>query len=159
MSKAIKYLLNMKRLPIVLMMAATGTFLAFQTMGTGPKNPPTKYEQILKLVGEMLTQAHYSPQNINDAFSKKVFKKFMGELDPEKNFYLQTDVDGLKKYETKIDDEIKGSPVEFFLAAGKSFNTRMEETAIQCKDILSKPFDFTTDETVVLDGDKLNYAT
>ena len=54
----------MKRLPIVLMMAATGTFFAFQTMGTGTKNPPTRYEQILKLVGEMLTQAHYSPQSI-----------------------------------------------------------------------------------------------
>jgi carboxyl-terminal processing protease len=158
MLKAIKYLSNMKRLPIVLMMAATGTFLAFQTLGTGTKTPPSKYEQILKLVGEMITEAHYSPQNIDDAFSKKIFKKFMGELDPEKNIYLQSDVTDLKKYETKIDDEIKGAPVEFFLAAGKSFNTRMEEAAGICKEILSKPFDFTIDETVILDGDKLNYA-
>ena len=66
----------MKRLPIVIMMIVAGSFLAFQTMGTGTKNPPTKYEEILKLVGEMLSQAHYSPQNINDAFSKKIFKKF-----------------------------------------------------------------------------------
>ena len=67
----------MKRLPIVILMVVAGSFLAFQTMGTGTKNPPSKYEQILKLVGEMLSQAHYSPQNINDAFSKKVFKKFI----------------------------------------------------------------------------------
>ena len=107
----------------------------------------------------MLSQAHYSPQNINDAFSKKIFKKFLSDLDPEKNMYLQTDMDALKKYETKIDDEIKGAPVEFFLAAGKTFNTRMEEVAIMYNDILSRPFDFTTDENVVLDGDKLNYPT
>ena len=149
----------MKRLPIVLMMAATGTFFAFQTMGTGTKNPPSKYEQILKLVGEMLSQGHYSPQSINDAFSKKVFKKFMGELDPEKNIYLQADIDGLKKYETRIDDEIKGAPVEFFLAAGKSFNARMEEAAVISKEMLSRPFDFTKDEMVILDGDKLNFPT
>ena len=44
----------MKRLPIVIMMIIAGFFLAFQTMGTGTKNPPGKYEEILRLVGEML---------------------------------------------------------------------------------------------------------
>jgi carboxyl-terminal processing protease len=159
MQHALKYLLNMKRLPIVILTLVAGFFLAFQTLGSNPKNPPSKYEEILKLVGEMLSQAHYSPQDINDAFSKKIFKKYIDELDPEKTMYLQTDIDQLKKsYESRIDDEIKGSNVEFFLAAGKTFNTRMEEAAVICNDILQKPFEFNTDEEVVLDGDKLNYA-
>jgi carboxyl-terminal processing protease len=159
MPNAIKYLLNMKRLPIVIMMIVAGSFLAFQTSGSGTKTPPGKYEQILKLIGEMLSQAHYSPQDINDAFSKKIYKKFMGDLDPEKNIYLQSDIDALKRYEGRIDDEIKGAPVEFFLASGKAFNTRMEQASVMYNDILSNPFDFTIDEDVVLDGDKLNYAT
>jgi len=153
----------MKRLPIVIMMVVAGSFLAFKTMGTGTRtistNPPSKYEQILKLVGEMLSQAHYSPQDINDDFSKKVFKKFIADLDPDKNMYLQSDMDALNKYETKIDNEIKGSPVEFFLSAGKIFNKRMEESAVMYNDLLAKPFDFTTDEDVTLDADKLNYTT
>ena len=151
----------MKRLPIVILMVVAGSFLAFKTMGNGARNssttPPTKYERILKLVGEMLSQAHYSPQQLNDAFSKKVFNKFLTDLDQEKNFYLQSDITALKKYETTIDEEIKGAPVEFFLAAGKTFNTRMEEASKMYTEILSMPFDFTTDEDVVLDGDKLNY--
>jgi carboxyl-terminal processing protease len=155
MHNALKYLLNMKRLPIVLMFALAGTFLAFQTTGAGPKEPPGKYEQILKLVGQMLDEIHYSPQAIDDAFSKKVFKKFVSDLDVEKNIFLQSDIDALRKYENKIDDEMKGAPVEFFLAAGKSFNVRMEEAASICNELLGKPFDFTTDEEVVLDGDKL----
>lgn len=160
MSSTLKYFLNMKRLPFVILILVAGSFLAFKTLGTGIKKtvvPPSKYEQILKLVGEMLSQAHYSPQTINDVFSKKIFKKFMGDLDPEKNMYLQSDLDALKKYETKIDDEINGAPVEFFLAAGKTFNTRMEEVAKMYNETLSKPFDFTIDEEVILDGDKLNY--
>jgi len=149
----------MKRLPIVILMVLTGSFLAFQTMGTGTKNPPGKYEQILKLVGDMLAQAHFSPQDINDAFSKKIFTKYLTDIDPEKNMFLQSDIDALqKKYETKLDEEIKGAPVEFFLAAGKTFTIRMEEAASICKEILSQPFDFTIDEEVLLDGDKLEYA-
>lgn len=149
----------MKRLPIVILMVVAGTFLAFQTMGTGTKNPPSKYQEILKLVGEMLSRGHYSPQDINDAFSKKVFKKYINELDPDKNIFLQADIEQLqKKYETKIDDEIKGANVESFLAAGKVFNTRMEEASAIAIEILQKPFDFTVDEDVMLDADKLNYT-
>ena len=147
----------MKRLPIVIMMLVAGSFLAFKTMGTGtrkPVTPPSKYEQILKLVGQMLSQAHYNPQDINDAFSQKIFKKFIGDLDPEKNMYLQGDMASMKKFETRIDDEIKGAPVEFFLSAGKIFNMRMEEAAVIYTEFLSKPFDFTVNEEVLLDGDK-----
>ena len=153
----------MKRLPILILMVVAGSFLAFKTMGTGTHNssvkPPTKYEQILKLVGEMLSQAHFNPQDINDAFSKKVFKKFISSLDQDKNMFLQNDIDSLLKYETKIDEEIKGAPVEFFLTAGKIFNACMEKAAVINNELLATPFDFTDDEEVVLDGDKLSFAT
>ncbi len=148
----------MKRLPIVLLIFAAGSFLAFRSLGTTNNIPPGKYEKILKLVGELLTQGHFNPQDINDGFSKKVYKKFLGDLDQEKTFFLQSDADALKKFETKVDDELKGSPVEFSLAAGQLFNKRMEEAALISKEFLSNPFYFNTDENVVLDGDKLNYA-
>lgn len=160
MQNAIKYLLNMKRLPVVILMLVAGSFLAFKTMGRGtkdPLNPPSKYEKILKLVGQMLAQAHYSPQDINDDFSKKVFRKFNADLDPEKIMFLKSDMNGLKKFETRIDEEIKGAPVEFFLTAGKIFNSRMEEAALLYKEYLSKPFTFTADEEISLDADKLDF--
>jgi len=157
MPRAIKYLLNMKRLPIVILILFAGSFLAFKTMGNGTSNPPSKYEQILKLVGEMLTRAHYNPQDFNDAFSKKVFIKYLKDIDPEKNMYFQGDLGTLKKFETKLDDEIKGAPVEFFLAAGKIFTSRMEESSGLCTEILSTAFDFSIDEDVNLDADKLEY--
>ncbi len=160
MSDAFKYLLNMKRLPIVIMMIVAGSFLAFRSMGTHSATPPPdKYQDILRLVGQMLTQAHYSPQDINDDFSKKIFKKYLADLDPEKNMFLQSDITALsKKYETRIDDEIKGGPVDFFKAAGAVFQTRMEEASKIVDGVLSKPIDFNVDEKVNLDGDKLKYA-
>ena len=150
----------MKRLPILVLVLVAGMFLAFKSINAGaktPLNPPSKYEQIMKLVGEMLSQGHYSPQDINDAFSQKVFAKYMKELDPEKNFFVKADLDALKKFETRLDEEIKGAPVEFFLAAGKTFTTRMEQASAIVNEFLTKPFDFNIDEEVVLDADKLEY--
>ncbi len=66
----------------------------------------------------MLMQGHYNPKDVNDDFSKKVFHKYVTELDPDKNIFMQSDIEALKKkYETRIDDEMKGAPIEFFLAA------------------------------------------
>ncbi len=162
MLKAFKYLTNMKRFPIVVMFAVTGSFLAFRSIENISlhNDPPGKYEKILRLVGEMMVQAHYSPQDINDAFSKKVFGKFLDDLDPEKNLFLKGDMESLrKKYETRIDDEIKGADAGFFLAAGKVFNQRMEEASVIYTNLLTQPFDFSVDEEVVLDRDKLDFVS
>ena len=91
--------MNMKRLPIVILMIVAASFLAFKTMGKGNNTPPGNYEKIMKLVGEMLSHGHYSPQDINDAFSKKVFKKYITELEADKSIFLQSDIEALKKFE------------------------------------------------------------
>lgn len=159
MPKAIKYLFNMKRLPILLLMLAAGIFLTFRTTGTtGKADPPTKYERILQSIGEMLVQGHFSPKDINDKFSKQVFTKYLDNLDPDKNILMQEDVEALRKYETKLDDEIKGAPVTFFLETSKLFNKRIDEAAKIYKDILAKPFDFNLDESIVTDSKKLSFA-
>lgn len=159
-NQALKYLFHMKRLPILILGIVTLSFLAFKTLGNSgskPLDPPGRYEKIMKLVGEMLADGHYSPQDINDAFSARVFRRYLGELDPEKNMYLQADINALKPFEKKIDEEIKGAPVEFFKSAGQLFNQRMDEAAKICQEFLSKPFSFNVDEEVVLDGDKLEF--
>ena len=52
----------MKRLPIVILMVVAASFLAFNSMGKSTRSlPPGNYEKIMKLVGEMLSQGHYSP--------------------------------------------------------------------------------------------------
>jgi len=151
--------MNMKRLPIVILMVVAASFLAFNSMGKSTRSlPPGNYEKIMKLVGEMLSQGHYSPQSINDAFSKKVFKKFVTDLDPDKNIFLQSDIDALKKFENKVDDEVKGAIVEFPLAAGKIFNKRVEESSVLYNEILSAPFDFTVNEEVLLDADQVGFT-
>ena len=123
MPKALKYLISMKRLPLLLLMLSAGIFLTFRTLGTtGKAAPPSKYERILQSIGEMLKQGHYSPKDINDDFSKVVFGKFLEELDPDKNVLMKEDLIALKRHETRVDDEIKGAPVEFFTDAAKIFN-------------------------------------
>ncbi len=158
MPQALKYIFSMKRLPILLGLIAIGIFFTVRSMGTTKSdNPPTKYEKILSLVGAILTQGHYSPKDINDAFSTKVFNQYFEELDNEKNIFLKSDISSLQKYSTSIDDEIKGAPVRFFDEAGKIFDKRVSEAATIYKEILNKPFDFSVNEFMIADSKKKDF--
>ncbi len=148
---------NKRNLPIVLMVLGCGIFVAFRSFGY-KGDPPTKYEKILRDVGVMLEDVHYSPKSIDDKFSKEVFNKYLSEVDNEKDILLKTDIDALKKYETKIDDEILGkTTIQFEPAVVAILKQRISETESIYKDILSHPFDFSKDETVSEDYSKMDF--
>ncbi len=115
-------------------------------------------KEYLKNVSELLEEIHYSPKNIDDQFSKEVFKKFLGEEDVEKKIFLKSDIQELSKYQNQLDDEILGKvPVQFVPAVVVIYKKRLQETQNISHEILSQPFDFNKQETVNLDYDKLDY--
>lgn len=146
-----------RSLPVLLTILLAGVFIAFRGMGTGNDNPPTRYEKILHNVGEMLAEIHYSPKDINDKFSKEVFKKYVAVVDQDKSVFLQSDITDLKRFETKIDDEILGGPVAFVPAASDLFHKRLPEVEKLYREILAQPFDFSKDETFIADADKRDF--
>jgi carboxyl-terminal processing protease len=155
LGKTLQYMFNKRSLPVLLAFAVVGILIAFNSSGLD--NPPTKYEKIFKQVAEMLEDNHYSPQKIDDKFSKVIFKKFLSNLDPDKNIFLQSDIRELKKYESLIDDELHGAPIQFFAATSTLYQKRLAEVSVYYKEILANPFSYATDETVVVDGDKLDW--
>jgi carboxyl-terminal processing protease len=160
MNPLMNFIMSKKFLPVLIILICGGLFVTFGVMGRGDRlddNPKTKYEKILKNVGIVLEEGHYSPKKIDDVFSKEVLNKYEEGLDPDKFIFYQKDIDDFKKYENKVDDEIHGAPLESFYAISKIYLSRLDEVSKNYKDILSKPFDFSKDESLQLDGDKRTY--
>ncbi len=122
------------------------------------EDPPTKNETIFRYVGAMLEQGHYSPKKIDDNFSKEIFSEFLKRLDPSKRILLEKDISKLRKFETTIDDEIHGSPLAFFAAADEIYKNRIVEAEEMYKNYIEKPFEFTKDDVLELDADKVDFA-
>jgi len=120
---------------------------------------PSKNETILRYVGAMLEQGHYSPKKIDDNFSKEIFSEFLKRLDPSKRILLEKDIAKLRKFETSIDDEIHGSPLAFFAAADEIYKNRIIEAEAMYKNYIEKPFEFTKNDVLELDADKVDFAS
>ena len=151
-------MMSKKFLPIFLVLTAASLFIAYSTQGKNEKdNPKSKYAKVLRNVGIILEEGHYSPKKIDDNFSKTAFKKFIEDLDNAKNIFLQSDIDALKKYETKIDDEIHGAEIKSFFDVNEIYLKRLNEASILFNAILAKPFEFTKDEAIQTDVEKLSF--
>lgn len=153
-------MMSKKFIPVALILVAASFFLAFTSEGggAGNDNPKSRNSKILRNVGLLLEQGHFEPKKIDDDFSKSVFKRFMEDLDGEKNILLASDVASLNaKYSTRVDDEIHGAEIESFYAVNKIYLERLNEVSKYYTTILSKPFDFTANETFNADPEKINF--
>lgn len=111
-----------------------------------------------QIIIQSLNNAHYSPKNVNNDFSEKVFKLYVERLDYNKKFLLQSDVSDLKKHERSIDEDINEGKFSFFEKSLDLITKRVDEAQVYYKEILDKPFDFSKQEELELDSDKLKYA-
>lgn len=113
---------------------------------------------IMRTILRGLDQLHYQPQQINNQFSEKVYDSYLDQIDGAKRFLTQKDVDQLTPFRDQIDDEALKGSYEFFNLSLELLNAGLEKTQGYYREILDKPFDYTSTESVELDGDKRSYA-
>ncbi|PVW14352.1 carboxy terminal-processing peptidase [Marixanthomonas spongiae] len=118
-----------------------------------------KDKVLLDLITYVLQKGHYNPADINDEFSEEVYKDFIKGLDPLKRYFLASDIEEFSKYKTEIDDQIKTKDLTFFNLVYNRFQERMEEVKKIYPEVLSTPFDYTKDETINVDYDKIDYVS
>ncbi|MDR6785394.1 carboxyl-terminal processing protease [Pedobacter africanus] len=99
-----------------------------------------------------LKENHISPKAIDDNFSKMIWKKFLENLDPNKDVFLKSDFEKLRSYELLIDDELNNGMLTFFNAAFGLYQQRLQAAAAGYSKVLAAPFDFSVTESLQLNG-------
>lgn len=123
------------------------------------KGDPEKDRLLLELLTFVIEKGHYSPAEIDDNFSKSLYKEYIKSLDPTKRFFLQSDIDEFAKYETELDDQIKNKDLTFFDLTYSRLKKRIDESKSYYKGILNQPFDFKVDEEFNSEYEKIPYAS
>ena len=142
---------------ILVVVALSASLFAF-TIHSKKSGDPEKDKLLLELLTFVIEKGHYDPKEIDDTFSKGIYKDYLEALDPSKRFLLQSDVDEFAKYETQIDDEIKAKDLTFFDLTYNRLMQRIEESKQYYKDILGQPFDYAKEESFNTDYEKQPFA-
>ncbi|GMV77713.1 MAG: tail-specific protease [Chitinophagaceae bacterium] len=161
MQKFIQFMKSRKGIIVLVALTFGILFFAFANnniLNGKSDDTLSQKKKLLVSIGVLIEKQHYSSPKIDDKFSKQVFKDFLDALDNEKNIFIQSDIDGFKKYENYVDDEIHGADLKIVPSISSVYEQRINETVAIYKNILANPFDFSKDEDYITDFKTLDFA-
>lgn len=130
--------------------------------GTAPSEGATPADprelELGLAVGKLLEAEHLRHPTVDDSLSEKAFKRYIKAIDPGKMFLVQSDVDKLRIYADKIDDELHSGRLQLAHAGSEVFARRVGAVKVMIADILAHPLNLTDQEWIETDPDKLAVA-
>ena len=145
---------NYKILMLVLVLAFASCSFASKKFEDNDKD-----KLLIQLITYVLDEGHFNPKDMNDDFSKGVFKDYLQQLDPFKRYFYESDIKEFKAYETQIDDQLKAYDLTFFNLTHDRLLKRIEESKDLYNEILETPFNFSKEEQFDAEYEELNYAS
>nr|WP_316641666.1 carboxy terminal-processing peptidase [uncultured Roseateles sp.] len=142
--KLIWFLLS---LALTTQVVATDSELAYPPL----LKPAVQEAQAARLAAELLSRYHYKAVPLDDALSSKIFDQYLKALDPEKVYFVQTDIDRLAVDRTRLDDAILTADLRAPFEIFNLYERRAVERMAYARNLLRKGFDFKNDETLMID--------
>jgi carboxyl-terminal processing protease len=103
-----------------------------------------------------LAQRHFVELSIDDSLSARFLNNYIKQLDPNKLFFLQSDIDEFTAKQFLLDDELKAGKNTTGFEIYSRLRTRMDKRLSQVIASLSKgaePIDFSIDEEMPIDDE------
>ncbi len=135
---------------------ALAAFFSFRLV-EGSNDGGDRKKKVLETVMKTIHDEHFAPRALDDSFSTRIYHRVIESLDYGKRFFTQKDMEALDKHEFTLDDEIKADNFDFFNQINELFTKRINDAEVMYKEILSKPFSFNGNDSIILSGDRLTF--
>jgi carboxyl-terminal processing protease len=139
-------------------------FLLFFSMGTGSANGLASVDMgrnrmIGYMISKQLPAMHFSDKQMDDSLSRAAFDLYLKQLDFQKRFLLQQDVDVLTTSAQLIDDELLHGRAVLPQKGFDILNIRIQQVEKMVTELLALEMDVNQNEFYETDPEKLTYVT
>ncbi|MCX5869305.1 MAG: carboxy terminal-processing peptidase [Deltaproteobacteria bacterium] len=139
-------------------------FLFFSSLDTGLANGSAPVDMGRnKMIGYMISKQlpgmHFSDKKMDDSLSRAAFTLYLKQLDFQKRFLLQQDVDVLTTYSLLIDNELQQGSLGLPQKGFELLNIRIQQVEKMVTELLAAKIDVDQKESYETDPEKLTYAT
>ncbi|POU77394.1 carboxy terminal-processing peptidase [Leclercia sp. LSNIH6] len=114
----------------------------------------TQHATVSERVTSRFTRSHYRQFDLDEAFSTKIFDRYLNLLDYSHNVLLASDVEQFAKKQTQIGDELRSGKLDLFYDLYNLSQKRRFERYQYALKVLERPMDFTGNDTFNLDRSK-----
>lgn len=143
---------------LICSVAVTGIFSTERLVDPLPEIlPKENHGKIGQEIANALRFYHYKEPSINDSLSLHLFDEYLEILDPQKAYFLKSDIELFSKSKFQLDDQLKAGDVNFAFDVFNVLRKRMTERIQYVLSIDQKSFDYSVDEYYVYDREKAEY--
>ncbi|MEQ9303034.1 MAG: carboxy terminal-processing peptidase [Marinoscillum sp.] len=111
------------------------------------------------VIVNLLNRYHYRKTSLNDSLSSVVFDNYFESLDPNKSYFLKSDLDYFEKYRYTIDEHLPEGNLDFAYQVFSIYRERSLERMEFVYRLLEREPDFSSKERFETDREKLPWAS
>jgi carboxyl-terminal processing protease len=109
--------------------------------------PTLEHNQSTHVIVKVIDKYHYKDSKLDDKASEKILDRYLEALDPNRFFFLASDIHAFYKYNDSLDDYLKSGRVDPAFQIFRTYRKRVDEAVDHANKLLDKDFDFTIDES------------
>ncbi len=111
-----------------------------------------------ELVTRFMSRYHYRKPSLDDALSVEIFERFVEGLDPNRSYFLATDIERFRQFDTFFDDWLKTGNLDYVFAIYQRYKKRLADRVEFSNELLNKELDFSRDEQFMFDRSEAKWA-
>ena len=108
-------------------------------------------KQVTKLITQLLDKYHYKKPVIDNEFSSDFFDQYINNLDPNRSYFLTSDLESFEEFRYSFDNFLKKSQLQPAYEIFSRYRERALDRISYANSVLDTSFDFLIDDEYQID--------
>lgn len=126
--------------------------------GVPALEPDNRHGGAGQVIAELLSQYHFRDRDIDDSLSGEVYTGYFEALDPQRFYFVESDVEQFARYRERLDDRLLQGDVDIAYRIFDRYQQRVSERTEHALNVLENGLDFESDATLELDRSNADWA-
>jgi len=144
--------------PLSAVLALTLALLAAPWSAAPALNPEARHGGAGQVIAELLSQYHFRDREIDDELSGEVYRAYFETLDPQRFYFLASDLEEFASYRSRLDDSLLQGEVDIAYRIFDRYQQRVAERTEHALAVLEDGLDFHSEATLELDRSDADWA-
>ncbi len=141
----------------------TGSTVTAKTVATptltGNLAPEPHLSKAVDHITGLMTNRHYKKTAVDDELSAQILERYVESLDPNRIFFLKSDLDSFNRYQHVLDDALAEQDLRPAYEIFNVYRRRVDQYVAYATALINEPFDFSRDESLELDRSEAPWVT
>lgn len=144
---------------VLIALVALAASAETQEVGLAELFPDERQARTTVVINKVLERFHYRDFALTDQFASEVIDNYLKDLDPNRLFFLERDVERFSRTAGRLDDDIARGKIDAAFDIFRVYRMRVDSRIDYALSLLQQPFDFERDETYLFKRDEADWAS